>query len=208
MYRFSILLAILLVSCKPKIGPNTDVIIIPLGDVPAHQIDSVEQYLAAAYNIAPQIVTPVTLPKNAFINVKRARYRADSLLVYLKTIRKAEGADFAFGLTAEDISTTKRNAEGNIKKPENKYKDWGIMGLAYRPGREAVVSSFRLKRKPAFFYQRLQKVVIHEFGHNLGLPHCPDKSCVMADAAERISTIDHCEPVLCAKCYNSLSSAM
>ena len=175
-------------------------IIIPVGVVPSAIVDSVQHYLAEAFHFSPQQITALALPKNAFINNKSPRYRADSLLVYLNKIRKSEGADFAFGITTVDISTTKRDGNGNIKKPEYKYRDWGIMGLAYRPGRAALVSTFRLDETHPEFHHRLKKVSIHEFGHNLGLPHCPDKNCVMTDAAESIRTIDACEPTICANC--------
>jgi archaemetzincin len=193
-----------LAACTPTLSPKSDIIIVPIGAVPEAMVDSVQHFLAAAYGVSPQQITAVALPKNAFVNLKSPRYRADSLLVYLKQIRKAQQADFAFGLTAEDISTTKRDAEGEIKKPEAKYADWGIMGLAYRPGKEAVVSTFRLNIAHPNFYARLKKVSVHEFGHNLGLPHCPDKRCVMTDAAESIKTIDGCAANLCQKCRKSL----
>ena len=156
--------------------------------------------LGEAYAISPQQISAVSLPKSAFVHIKSPRYRADTLLKYLEKIRIAESADFAFGITAQDISTTKRDADGNIKKPASKYRDWGIMGLAYRPGKTAIVSTYRLKQNHAEFYNRLQKVCIHEFGHNLGLRHCADKNCVMTDAAESVRTIDHCQPALCTEC--------
>ena len=31
-------------------------------------------------------------------------------------------------------------------------------------------------------------IVAHEFGHNLGLPHCPNKGCIMEDAKGTVST--------------------
>lgn len=204
MPRLILILMVLFASCKPKLSQKTDVIIISLGVVPSAIVDSVHHYLEEAYQISPQQITAVALPKTAFVNIKSPRYRADSLLVYLNKIRKAEGADFAFGITTVDISTTKRDGNGNINKPEYKYSDWGIMGLAYRPGRAAVVSTFRLNETHPEFYHRLKKVSIHEFGHNLGLPHCPDKNCVMTDAAESIRTIDACQPFLCSACSGEI----
>jgi archaemetzincin len=74
------------------------------------------------------------------------------------------------------------------------------MGLRYRPGNSCVVSTFRLKanNKP-LFYKRLEKV-LHELGHNLGLPHCENPKCVMTSAAEKISTIDNANASLCDAC--------
>ncbi len=37
---------------------------------------------------------------------------------------------------------------------------------------------------PKKYFTRFKKVAVHEFGHNLGLPHCSDKTCVMPDAVE------------------------
>ena len=79
------------------------------------------------------------------------------------------------------------------------------MGLAYCPGNSCVVSDFRLKTKnKALHIARFKKVIIHELGHNFGLPHCPDKKCVMTDAVESIKTIDNAKPGLCNTCKNKL----
>jgi archaemetzincin len=43
-------------------------------------------------------------------------------------------------------------------------------------------------------------VAVHEFGHNLGLPHCPNKKCVMTSAAEKLTTIDNEKLALCMTC--------
>jgi archaemetzincin len=203
--RLTFLLFILLcLCCQPKLHRQSAIIVVPLGEVSTQVVDSVQAFLGKAYGIAPQIITPVALPKHAFVTTKTPRYRADSLLVYLNEIRKCEEADFAFGITAVDISTTKRNKGGSIKEPHYKYADWGIMGLAYRPGRAAIVSTFRLNTNHHSFYTRLQKVSIHELGHNLGLPHCQNIQCVMTDAAESVKTIDHCLATFCTRCRQVL----
>jgi archaemetzincin len=50
------------------------------------------------------------------------------------------------------------------------------------------------------FVARLKKVSCHELGHNFGLPHCPNKTCIMQDAAETIKTIDNVSLHLCDEC--------
>lgn len=98
----------------------------------------------------------------------RDRYRADSIL---KITRYKYGIDTLMILmTHRDISVTK-----------NRIVDWGIMGLAHRPGNVCVVSTYRLDKNKLI--EQLYKVSIHELGHTQGLPHCPIKSCYMRDAS-------------------------
>lgn len=95
----------------------------------------------------------------------RSRYRADSILLFQ---HRMDGKNYTMGVLNEDISV---DAHG--------YEDWGVQGLGSMPGKNAVVSTFRVKNKALFY-----KVVVHEFLHNLGLDHCPqnDRSCYICDA--------------------------
>ena len=140
----------------------------------------------------------------SFTKVKSPRYRADRIIRFQKRTIPSN-IDYILGLTNSDISTTKHDSKGNIEKPTWKYADFGIMGLAYRPGNSAIVSTFRLKHTNKYIaFTRLKKVAIHEFGHNLGLPHCPNKNCVMTAAAEKITTIDHEKLALCISCKTKI----
>jgi archaemetzincin len=157
------------------------VIIQPFGDFPATQTRIV-------YNQIKQVCTktvlrsPVPLPATAFYASKQ-RYRADSLIRFLKTHGSADSV--VIGLTTEDISTMK-----------GKVADWGVMGLAYRPGNACVVSSFRLnKRRVA---DQFFKVAIHELGHTQGLPHCAERTCFMRNAEGGNPTDE--ETGFCARC--------
>lgn len=142
---------------------------------------------------------------NAYINVKSPRYRADSIIKFQQKDINGK-IDYVLGLTSKDISVTKKDDSGNIKKPEYKYQDWGIMGLAYCPGESCIVSTFRIKHKnKTVYFERLKKVAVHEFGHNLGLPHCPNKKCVMTDAVESVKTIDNAELKLCNDCEGKIN---
>ena len=162
------------------------------------------QEVTKFYKIKTFILSEIELPKQAFVNIKSPRYRADSIItIQNRTIN--DSLDFVLGLTHKDISITKHDIKGNIKEPKWKYNDFGVMGLAYCPGKSSIVSSFRLKHKDkSLEFSRLKKVVIHEFGHNLGLPHCPNKHCVMTSAAEKISTIDNEKLELCSKCKTNV----
>jgi len=196
------LLLIFLFSCykSDKSVVNKVVGIQVYDEFPKEKTIVLAQEVTKFYKIKTFILPEIELPKQAFVNIKSPRYRADSIIT-IQNRSINDSLDFVLGLTHKDISITKHDVKGNIKEPKWKYNDFGVMGLAYCPGKSSIVSSFRLKHKDkSLEFSRLKKVVIHEFGHNLGLPHCPNKHCVMTSAAEKISTIDNEKLELCSKC--------
>lgn len=172
----------------------------PYGNFSKSDAQIIANVIDSFYRLDTKILPSKEMSKKAFINVKSPRYRADSIIKF-QNRNFPNGVDFILGLTNEDISVTKTDKDGQIAKPKWKYCDFGIMGLAYKPGKSAIVSNFRIQSKNhKIEMTRLRKVAIHEFGHNLGLNHCPDKNCVMTSAAEKLSTIDHEKLALCKNC--------
>ncbi len=186
------MLVLLALCCSPRKG-NTSLIIgiQPLGTVNTAVIDTVTNALKRTYGARIYVLPERQMPKDAFINVKTPRYRADKLIRMLRD-EKPDSLDHILALTQTDISITRTDASGQTQKPESKYADWGVFGYGYRPGASCIVSTQRLKTPDkAKQMLRLKKVAIHEIGHNLGLDHCTSLHCVMRDAAETI-TNDRC----------------
>ncbi|MCB9334934.1 MAG: matrixin family metalloprotease [Flavobacteriales bacterium] len=200
----SILIVFLfLVGCSTPPKPKT-IAIQTLSGFPDDIIDSVKQSIEDYYKFKTVVYENIEIPSEFYTNIKSPRYRADSIIHFLK-INKADSIDHIIGLTTKDISTTKYSDNGQIKFPESKYKDWGIFGLGYRPGTSCVISIYRLKHPNMETYmERIKKVTLHELGHNLGLTHCNDPHCFMRDAAETIKTIDLVELNLCEKCLSKI----
>lgn len=139
------------------------IILLPLGNkIPDHITKSTYAEIRK-YIPDVELADPLPLPQSAYY-APRNRYRADSLIKWIS--QRANADEVIMGITAADISTTK-----------GQYADWGVMGLAYNPGKAGVASTYRLKNKASFW-----KIVIHELGHTSGLPHCPVKTCFMRDA--------------------------
>ncbi len=179
----------------------------PFENFPTEEVNLLQQTIHNFYGCQIKLLDPIELPNKAFINVKSPRYRADSLIKYLKS--EVEGNfDYIIGLTSKDISTTKysNRSTKTIKEPEYKYQDWGIFGLGYMPGKSCIVSTFRIKKNVSTekFQERFMKICCHELGHNFGLSHCPNKSCIMQDAAETIKTIDGVQLELCDQCKKAI----
>jgi len=140
------------------------------------------------------------LPAEYLNYEKGKRYNAAGLLNYLKE-QKPDSVGIVLALTDEDIYISKRDKDGNIKKPLEKYRVWGIFGLAHCPGVSCIVSSRRIRTADGDkFKDRLLKITLHEIGHNLGLRHCDNKKCLMTDAVEKISTVDNTSLNLCQRC--------
>ena len=163
------------------------ILIQPFEDVKPKQLAEISENIRKIYPKI-KILEPVDFPKNAFYQ-PRNRYRADSIIKYLRT--KTPNNCVTLALTNKDISVTK-----------GKVADFGVMGLGYRPGNACVASSFRLnpKNKNEQFY----KIAIHELGHTQGLKHCPDKTCFMRDAEGKNPTNE--EKDFCQNCKKVLRS--
>lgn len=183
-----VFLIILICSCNSEGIKNTDkqvtIVLQPFSDFPKEKLVTISNELKL---IVPQIQinAPIPLPATAY-NTERNRYRADTIIAYLA--KNTESGKVTIGLTTKDISTTKGD-----------HKDWGVMGLGYRPGKACIVSSFRVsKRNNSQFY----KVCIHELAHTAGLDHCPQKTCFMRDA-EGGNPLDE-ETEFCTSCHKYL----
>lgn len=204
MKFFLILISILFASCSKKVEQSKTIAVLPYEGFSISKAEAVAKTIADFYKIKTIVLPQIDLPKSAFVAIKSPRFRADSI-IRIQNRLIPDTIDFIVGLTNKDVSVTKKDADGKVLKPEWKYNDFGVMGLGYCPGNSCVISTFRLKSKDKNLeLSRLKKVVIHEFGHNLGLPHCPNIHCVMTSAAEKISTIDKEKMELCVKCKNIL----
>lgn len=177
----------------------------PYANFDTDLIGDVKGAIDSAFGFEVVKMEGMEMPQSAFVQIKSPRYRADSMLRILRR-NKPMDLDYVMGLTSSDISTTKREANGAVKTPVNKYGDWGIFGYGFRPGPASIVSTFRLgTSNEELLRKRLRKICLHELGHNLGLPHCTSgENCLMRDAAETIRTIDEVDERLCQFCHLAL----
>ncbi len=170
-----------------KNGEEITILIQPFEDVKPKQLTEISENIRKIYPKI-KILKPIKFPQNTYYE-PRNRYRADSIIKYLRT--KTPNNCVTLALTNKDISVTK-----------GKVADFGVMGLGYRPGNACVASTFRLntENKSEQFY----KVAIHELGHTQGLKHCPDKTCFMRDAEGKNPTNE--EKYFCQNCKKVLRS--
>jgi archaemetzincin len=178
----------------------------PIGHCDSAQLLFIQQQVHDFFH-KPVVILPEKAMPAAFINTSKGeRYSADSIINWLLPLAH-DSISHVVGITHKDIFTTITDGHGQVKQPAYKYGVWGIFGLGYRPGKSAVISNYRLAANDMQKMQhRLRTVVIHEVGHNLGLPHCPEKHCIMNDANETIQTVDRSADDYCTRCRNRIKA--
>ena len=123
----------------------------------------------------------------------RNRYWAGKILDLLKVTNPDEASNWVrIGLTDKDISTSVHG-----------HYNYGVMGLSYRPSSSCVVSTFRLKHR-----KDLWKIVVHEFLHSRGLPHCgkDNPKCIIQDAHGKDT--NYMKNDLCNDCKKKLQKIL
>jgi archaemetzincin len=162
----------------------------PLGKVSNEYIEHVKKSVKSFYGYDCKVLPQKQITKAMLTKVTK---RIDAN----KALRKNPSKGNLLILTEKDICHFKDKL-----RPE-----YGIFGLGLRPGKTCIISTFRLKRDVTKqkALERLEKVALHEIGHNLGLEHCDnDKKCMMNDAKGTIKQVDAEKVWFCDKCKNQI----
>lgn len=189
-------IAVALVGCSTNPRQAPSVAILPLGAVPADELEAVRQNIERIHHVRSTVLPPKSLPASAFV-ISRDRYDASALLTFLNDQCPPNFAR-VLGVTERDIGVDRGNERAS-----------GIMGLAELNEKAGIVSTHRLSFGNAGLSlrtERLSRVAAHELGHTLGLPHCETPRCLMNDAHGAVATIDASTGELCWHCRRTLRS--
>ncbi len=163
----------------------------PLGNIDEKYIHFVQDRVSKFYGFKCVIDKRIPLTDD-ILAASGKRYEASKIIV------KFNSNNNILLLTNVDIA--------HFNKKKN-IPEYGIIGLGFRPGKTCVVSTFRIKKgvSEKKMMERLEKVSIHEVGHNLGLDHCDyDRECLMNDKKGKISQIDFESVWFCNKCSKQI----
>ena len=109
---------------------NKTIYILPLGNVPDEQLRFVQSSVAGFFGNTVLLENKVSLSPD-LKNKPPGRYVADKILAKFNSTKNR------LILTSVDIVTHDK---------KRKVKEWGVLGLGYKPGSTCVVSTFRMNR--------------------------------------------------------------
>ncbi len=170
---------------------NKNIILFPLGSIDNNIIVNTAAFLESLgeFSFVCTIASRRPIPIGT-LNNKRGQYDCKRILKYF--VKTCPDNCFRYiGITDVDIYV-----------PVLKY----VFGLAHLGGNCAIISTFRLR--PEFysiasnqwlFYDRINKTVLHELGHTVGLTHCLNPECVMFSST-RIEDTDKKDARFCETC--------
>lgn len=176
-------------ACHPSCdGPNTvplHLAILPFEGTDSQDLQTLIRDLAEL-GMAAELLSPVALPADAY-DARRGQWRAE---VLLERVREHRGKR-VLGVTDRDLYAGDLNF---------------VFGMAQMPGRAAVISLHRLHApNRRLFRLRALKEAVHELGHTLGLPHCPNPACVM-HFSNSLADTDRKGPIYCPACLAKLKA--
>jgi archaemetzincin len=141
--------------------------ILPVAPVPPSALQRLRERLGETFGARVSVLGELPLPSRGY-DAGRGQHLATELL---RLIEGSHGRTIVLGVTEADLYAAGMNF---------------VCGQADPRGGAAVISLARLRQEfygegpdEELFLERAAKEAVHETGHLLGLPHCPDAGCVM-----------------------------
>jgi archaemetzincin len=165
----------------------------PIGEIDYGILPQLRDSLQGVFGCPVVIREPISIPLEAF-SADRKQYLSDIFLENLKFCKKAH--TYILGITNVNLYTQGLNF---------------VFGQADVEGGVSIISlnllrqeNYDLPANTGLLMERALKEAVHELGHNLGMGHCEDGTCVMHFSNSLIDT-DVKKPYFCSRCQPKLA---
>ncbi|OQX72568.1 MAG: hypothetical protein B6D59_08140 [Campylobacteraceae bacterium 4484_4] len=165
-----------------------------LGEWPWY--DALEESLEEVFGVSVRYHPELPLPKEAY-DPSRGQYRGERFLEKLFSLRK-DPREIMLGVTKEDLYAPGLNFIFGLASAAGVC----VIGLKRLDNR-----FYGLERDDERYFRRLLTEAVHEIGHVLGLPHCPDPHCVM-HFSNSLADTDIKGYRFCPKCAKRVKEAI
>ena len=173
--------------------PHDCIVISPVGDIDSDIVDRIAAEIRRLFPF-PVVIAPLLADVTFAYDENRDQYLSTKILDHLSESIPEPALKL---IAVVDV---------DLFIPILTY----IFGQAIYRGNAGVVSLFRLKNElyglekdMNLLSERFRKEIIHELGHNFGLTHCVNPSCVMRSSTY-IEDVDQKQPHFCLKCRSIL----
>jgi len=167
--------------------------LVPVGAIEDYVLSGITEALAAAFAEGAERGSVMPVPQSAY-NPRRGQHQASEILYALARLPRQ--GERLLGVADVDIYSPGLNF---------------VFGLAAPGIQTAVISLTRLRPEyhgqppdKKLLLERGIKEAIHEGGHLLKLPHCPDSTCVMA-FSNSVEDTDRKGRAFCPRCQEKTS---
>lgn len=168
------------------------IFILPMVKMTEQLIEAVADGLKREYNLQVEVLDEVPLPVDAY-NTDRQQYLS---IMIIEEIARMDIEGLVLGIAGEDLYAQGLNYVFGEADP----------GLGV-----TLISLARLSQEfyggspdPNRLTERAVKEAVHEVGHLMGIPHCPNPECVMR-YSNTLSHTDRKSSELCSLCKRKLS---
>ncbi|WP_022846552.1 archaemetzincin family Zn-dependent metalloprotease [Desulfurobacterium sp. TC5-1] len=173
-----------------------NVCIVPEKEIDKELLNYLEEKLSEIFGKA-RIKTFFQIPEYSF-DIYRRQFNAE-LAVKSLPFPDGRNCGVVLGITEKDLFADELNFVFGIAEP---FSGRAIISIARLKN-----SFYNLPEDKELFKLRTLKEAVHEIGHLLGLPHCPNRQCVMS-FSNSIIDVDRKSYLFCPKCQNVVNSAI
>lgn len=177
--------------------------LLPLGNYHKDDLAFLQQEISTFFTRRVIILHSLQIPQK--IIAADNSCNADSLLGLLSQYTNDTIAEVV-GITSNDINQVIETHLIRESKLRLLTFNKSIFGLGYISGNACVISSFRIAYPDkTLMNNRLRKITLHEMGHNLGLMHCSNDSCLMSAKNGNMVMLNKTGGDFCTECRHLLN---